>query len=140
MNAAEALQGEFDIRRGFEAFIDASERLEESYRDLSARAEAIDLQLAATNRELESTLVEREMVFSSLPVGLVSLDSAGAVRWCNPEAEKLTQRARNAGHNLPELADGDWELDGLNVRMQRVCMPDGGTLLLVENRSRVVHL
>ena len=140
MSTVEALQGEPDIRKGFEAFIDAARRLEQSYTELQARAAAIDTQLAETNRELESTLLEREMVFASLPVGLLSLGPDGCVRWCNPEAIRLRDAAARMDRQLDRLADGDWQVGQYNLRVRRVSMPDGGTLILVEDRSRVVDL
>ena len=102
MSAVEALQGEPDIRKGFEAFIDAARRLEQSYTELQVRAAAIDTQLAESNRKLESTLVEREMVFASLPVGLLSLGTDGSVRWCNPEAVRLREAVARA-HEIAEI-------------------------------------
>ena len=49
-----------ELRDGFESFVSAARRLEESYAALKARAEDIDLQLAEANARLETTLQERE--------------------------------------------------------------------------------
>ena len=135
-----SLQGELDIREGFEAFIDASRRLEQSYSELQSRAETIDLQLAETNRELERTLLEREMVFSSLPVGLFSLGADNEIRWRNAEGERLQGLATRAREELVGFDEGDRDIKGTSIRVRRVGMPDGGTLLLVEDRSQLVNL
>jgi signal transduction histidine kinase len=140
VTAPETLPEELDIRRGFAAFIEASERLEASYAELQARAVAVDLQLAASNQQLEQTLIEREMVFAALPVGLISLTKAGVCRWRNPEAERLSALVAAAGHDLVGIDAGQLEVGGLSVRVRHVAMPDGGSLLLVEDRSKVRQL
>ena len=38
--------GSVDLRKGFDAFIEAARRLEQSYADLKARDDAVDLELA----------------------------------------------------------------------------------------------
>ncbi|MCA8956996.1 MAG: hypothetical protein KDC87_13040 [Planctomycetes bacterium] len=129
-----------DIHQGFEAFIHAARQLEESYSELQTHAAAIDLQLTRTNDELQKTLLEREMVFTSLPVGLLSLDASGTERWCNPEGRRLCGLVAAHGTELQDLPEGDWEHERVNLRLQRTRMADGGTLITAEDRSRVVRL
>jgi signal transduction histidine kinase len=131
--------GEAELREGFAAFIAASRRLEQSYAALQARAQAVDLELAETNRRLEEALREREAIFRALPLGLVALRSDGAVTFRNREGERLDGLARTCGVDL--LSDGESErvLGDAVVRVRRVDLPDG-RLLLLEDRSRMAEL
>jgi signal transduction histidine kinase len=134
------LVAELDIRKGFEVFVEAARCLEESYQGLQARAAAIDLQLAETNKELEKTLLEREMIFRSLPVGVLATNDKGEMTWCNQEGHRLVDMAAAAGLPLVRQAEGQLEIGAANLRLRRVKLPDGGELVLVEDRSQVVHL
>lgn len=130
-------QSEAQIQQGFAEFMAVAQRLEQSYETLKQRAAQIDLELAASNRRLEQTLVEREMVFAALPVGLESIDAEGASRWINPEGQRI---ASTSGAVLSDLDEGDIEVGGLALRVRRVSLPDGGALSLVEDRSQVAEL
>lgn len=135
--AVTAIDDEADLARGFEAFIEAARRLEQSYAALQARAEAVDLQLAHSNQRLQRTLCERETILSALPVGLVALAASGSVSWVNPEGGRLLEAL---GASPADLADGECDIGGVNLRVQRAALPDGGTLLVLEDRSQVVRL
>ncbi|MCC6673066.1 MAG: hypothetical protein IT458_18520 [Planctomycetes bacterium] len=137
LSAATVREGE--LRAGFEQFIAAAQSLEASYRALKSRADAVDLQLAATNRELQRTLAEREAVFRALPVGVTAIDAEGRAIWTNPEAERLLALARRGGLDLRSLSDGEWGTGECTVRLRRVAAP-GGELLVLEDRSHVVRL
>ena len=136
----EDIEGGSDLQQGFATFVEAARRLEQSYAELKQRADAVDLELADTNRELERTLAERETVFRALPVGVVATDPHAAVVWCNREGERLREAAARAACDLQAAGPGQLEIDGLTVRVGRVPLPDGGTLLVLEDRTRVVHL
>ncbi len=140
MSREQSMLAEVDIRKGFEVFIEAARGLEESYQSLQARAAAIDLQLAETNTELERTLLEREMIFRSLPVGVLVTNGKGEMTWCNQEGDRLVDLASTAGLALTQQAEGEFEAGVASLRLQRVTLPDGGELVLVEDRSQVVHL
>ena len=140
MTGEGSLLAELDIREGFEVFIQAARRLEESYQSLQARAAAIDLQLAETNKELEKTLLEREMVFRLLPLGVLESSSEHEMTWCNQEGHRLLDMASAAGVALTRHAEGELEVGAANLRLRRVTLPDGGELTLVEDRSQFVDL
>jgi signal transduction histidine kinase len=129
---------EAELREGFAAFIAASSRLEESYAQLRARAAAVDLELAATNRRLEQALAEREAIFGALPLGLVA-ERAGLVTFCNQEGRRLCELAGASGVELTRASDGELALGPATVRVRAIDLPDG-RLLLLEDRSRVVEL
>lgn len=140
MTGESSLLAELDIRKGFEVFIEAARRLEESYKNLQARAEAIDVQLARTNKQLEETLLEREMILRSLPVGVLATNEAGGMTWCNEEGRRLVDQASAAGVALVRRPEGDLDAGATSLRLRRVKMPEGGDLVLVEDRSQVEHL
>jgi signal transduction histidine kinase len=134
------VQLEADLQRGFEAFVAAARRLEQSHAALKARADEVERQLARTHGELARTLAEREAVLRALPAGVFALDADGRCRWTNCEGERLRAAAAAAGHELPVATAGETEIGPLIVRTERVALPDGGTLAVVEDRSRIVHL
>ncbi len=89
-----------DLRAGFDAFIEASRRLEASYAELRQRAAAIDAELAATNRRLQQALAERDAIFAALPLGVIARRGDGAVVFSNDEAQRLCAAATAFGHDL----------------------------------------
>lgn len=131
---------ETDLRQGFETFVDAACRLEDSYRELKSRAAKIDLELAASNAKLAATLREREAVFSAMPVGVVAFDAAEQSSWSNPEADRLLALASENGLKLGDMEPGLFESSKLAVNINRVPLPDGGSLLLLEDRSKLLRL
>lgn len=139
MSATPATQ-DLDLHEGFRAFVDASRRLEQSYAALKQRAEAIDLELAATVRRLEQTLHEKETILRSLPVGVLAVGSAREVLWANPEGQRLRAEMEAQGEDIAELPDGECERGGVTVGVLRASLPDGTTLLVVENRTPVAML
>ena len=139
MSASESIE-EIDLRRGFATFVAAARRLEESHARLRARAEAVDRELGRANRTLERTLRERERVLAALPVGVLAADSEGATQWINPEGERLAAAARAAGLDPLTLEEGDVEAPGLVLRVRRAELPDGGRLVVLEDRTRLAGL
>lgn len=129
-----------DLALGFDAFVTAARRLEQAYGALQARAAAVDLELAETNRRLERTLAERETVFRALPAGVVVLDGGGAVAFANAEGERLLARGRERGLELAHATDGEQRQGDLCVRVRRVALQGGGVLLALDDRSRVERL
>lgn len=128
---------EAELRASFDAFVQASARLERGYRELKARAAAVDLQLRDTNARLQAALTEREAIVAALPIGLLAVREDGITCY-NAEAERLQALAQQHGVDLA-AADGDRELGGASVRVRRVDLPDG-RLLLVEDRTQLSHL
>ena len=131
---------EFDLRQGFESFMEASGRLEKSYSELRARAEAIDLELAVTNEKLAATLSEREAVFSAMPVGVAALSAEGEVSWCNPEATRLISIASECAVDLTTARPGQFEIANVVMNVKKVHLPCEGILLVIEDRSKLVGL
>ncbi|MCA8941291.1 MAG: hypothetical protein KDB80_01920 [Planctomycetes bacterium] len=129
-----------DLRSGFASFVEAARRLEESYTALKARAAEIDLQLSKANERLATTLAEREAVFSALPVGVIALDEQGEERFRNAAGERLGERASELGFDMMAAPEGLHELEDLSLRLSRVPMADGGSLVLIEDRSQVARL
>ncbi len=142
--SAEAVPPEFvsnpQLREGFETFVAAAQRLEESYRDLKIRADAVDRELAATNQKLHATLEERETVFSALPVGVISLDVNQERRFENSEAQRLEGEVAQVGVDLVSVPAGDHDFGPVSVRVSHVEIPEQGSLVVLEDRSRVAHL
>ena len=131
---------DLELNEGFRAFVAASRRLEQSYAELRERAESIDHELADTNRALQKTLREKETILGSLPVGVLALDSDGACVSRNPEGDRIFAAAEEAGFELLQRPEGEHEVDGLCLAVRRAAMPDGGTLVVVEDRSRLAVL
>lgn len=127
------------LHEGFAQFVAAARELERSYTALKARADAVDLELRATNAALQQALSERDAVFAALPIGLCALRGDGTVASRNVEAERLGAAARAAGVDLEHRAPGEVAFAGMAVRVQRVALPDG-ELVLLEDRSRVQEL
>ena len=128
-----------NLQHGFDQFIAAARELETAYAELRLRAEAVDVELQASNRALQRSLREREAIFSALPIGLVAVRADGEVSCCNREGERLCGEARGHGVDLSRQLAGEVEFGGLSVRVRRVDMPDG-ELVLLEDRSRVQEL
>lgn len=130
---------EATLQQGFQQFIAAARELERGYAELKQRAAAVDLELQETNRALQQSLREREAIFAALPLGLVTVSAAGAVRCCNREAERLCALGAGHGVDLPRLPAGETAVgDGL-VRVRRIDLPDA-ELVLLEDRSQVHEL
>jgi two-component system sensor histidine kinase FlrB len=131
---------EADLREGFRAFVEASRSLESSYAALKQRAAAIDLELTSTNRALERALREKETILRALPVGVLAVQTDGAVIWSNPEGDRLRVALAALGCELTALPEGECERGGLCLAVRRAALPDGGTLLVVEDRSPLSRL
>jgi len=129
--------GDDELRDGFERFVAAAHRLEHSYRELRRRAAAIDGELTATNAHLERTLAERETILGALPVGVVALDADARPVWRNQEAERLVA---DVGESVAASEPGEHRFAGTTVRVRRVALPDGGALVVLEDRSHVAAL
>ncbi len=131
---------ELDLRQGFESFVEAARRLEDSYGELKSRAEAIDLELAVTNKKLATTLSERETVFSAMPVGVAAVDVHGEISWCNPEARRLIAIASESGVDLTAAESGLLEMSQLAVNVNRESVRDDGIILVIEDRMMLVDM
>jgi two-component system, NtrC family, sensor histidine kinase HydH len=127
------------LQQGMASFVTAARELEHSYRALKQRADAVALELQASNQALQQALQEREAIVAALPLGLFTVDRHGVLRCCNGEAERLQALAANAGCDLLQQPDGEIEAGDLRLRLQRLQLPTGA-LLLVEDRSRVADL
>jgi len=127
------------LQQGMASFVEAARELEHSYRELKRRADAVDLELQASNRALHQALQEREAIVAALPLGLFTLDHQGGLRCCNREAERLQALAATASCALAQQPEGELEAGDLRLRVQRLQLPTG-ELLLVEDRSRVRDL
>jgi signal transduction histidine kinase len=133
-----AAGGELDLQAGFLAFIAASRRLEASHAELKARADAVDLQLAATNQALQDALRERDTVFATMPLGIVVVRHGKPTAW-NAEGQRLQELLTAASASLPET-DGELHVAGAVLRARRAALPDGGTLLVLEDRTSFKRL
>ncbi len=130
---------EGDLRAGFDAFIEASHRLEQRYAELKARAAAVDEQLQATNRRLQQALLERDAIFAALPLGVVARRRDGSTTFQNGEAQRLCALAERVRVDLLAAGSGDHAIGDGGVRVRIAPMPDGD-LLLLEDRSRIKEL
>jgi signal transduction histidine kinase len=128
-----------DLQTGFRQFVAAARELERSYVELKARAEAVDLQLQATNRALQQALDEREAIFAALPIGVVKVRADGTVAAANREAQRLRAAGDAAANDLLRRPDGDVAFGEAAVRVTGVDLPDG-RLVVLEDRSRVQAL
>ncbi len=84
------------LLEAFETFTQASTSLESAFQQLQQHARRLSEELEAKNRQLESTLQEKEeaqnylkKILESLPCGVVVLDAKGNVTLCNPVATRL---------------------------------------------------
>ena len=129
-----------ELRDGFDAFVDAAGKLQDSYEELRARADAVDLELQATNRRLERALAERDVIFSALPLGVVARRQDGSVNFRNDEALRLCDEAQEHGVDLLASATvGDVAFGEGVARIRRADLPEG-ELVLIEDRSRIQEL
>lgn len=131
---------EQELQSGFASFVEAAHRLEQSYAALKTRAAEIDTQLSVANERLASTLAEREAVFHALPVGVIALGPEGDERFRNPEGERLGALAETIEFDILGADEGLHELGEHSLRVSHVPMADGGSLVLIEDRSRLAHL
>jgi signal transduction histidine kinase len=127
------------LKDGFARFVAAASELEASYAALKTRAEAVDVQLADSNRALQQSLAEREAMFAALPIGLVAARTDGTVGSSNCEANRLIEAAQSSGVDLLSADCGEVAFDESVVRVRRVDLPDG-ELVLLEDRSRLEEL
>jgi signal transduction histidine kinase len=130
---------EADLRAGFDAFIEASRRLEERYAELKTRAAAVDEQLQSANRRLQQAVGERDAIFAALPLGVVARRRDGEITFQNDEAKRLCKAASTARVDLMRASQGDHSIGDGGVRVRIAALPDGD-LLLLEDRSRIREL
>ena len=129
-----------ELLAGFSTFVDAARRLEVSYEALQERAAAVDLELARTNDSLSRTLAERETVFEALPVGVAAFAADGTPIWSNREADRLGAVLTEVGASVATTPAGERTVQGVTLRVDRADLPDGGTLVVLEERTRLVAL
>jgi signal transduction histidine kinase len=124
-----AESGTPELADALQALSSISENLLASYATLSARAERIARELAATNEQLEAVL-------RALPTGVVVRDAAGSILRANPTACAIL------GSSEPELvAAGGHALlaqGGDACRTREFLRPDG-TPRLVEQRCSPIR-
>lgn len=130
---------EGDLRAGFDAFIEASRRLEQRYAELKTRAAAVDEQLQTANRRLQQAVAERDAIFAALPLGVVARRHDGTITFRNDEAARLCDKADFARVDLLAARAGDHAIGDGGVRVRIAPLPDG-ELLLLEDRSRIREL
>ena len=80
----------------FTAFISASSRLENSYRQLQEEVSVLRVELSARNAALRTSLAENErmrldlqQIVDSMPCGILVLDHEGEISMINPESGRL---------------------------------------------------
>ena len=84
------------LTSAFTAFISASSRLENSYRQLQEEVSVLRVELSARNAALKSSLAENErmrldlqQIVDSMPCGILVLDHKGEISMINPESGRL---------------------------------------------------
>jgi PAS domain S-box-containing protein len=130
-----------ELLRGFEAFNQTAQQLEETYREFEEKVQKLSEELAEKNRELQRNLEEKERVqnyladvFDSTTVGLLVTDANGQVTSLNRKGTKLLGRTveevRQLG--LPEVLPGairPWEFEPGNLDV----------LIQIRDRETEVH-
>lgn len=113
------------LKRSFEDFNSATERMQEAFAGLEQRFKLINLELEQKNRELERVLDEKEKIRSyletileNLTSGLVVTGSDGRIRLMNSRAEKFSGRGGNwYGLSIGEIFAGLGN-DGVNLSVE----------------------
>ncbi len=84
------------LASAFTAFISASSRLENSYRQLQEEVSVLRVELSARNAALSTSLAENErmrldlqQIVDSMPCGVLVLDRKGEIAMINPESGRL---------------------------------------------------
>jgi two-component system sensor histidine kinase FlrB len=84
------------LTSAFAAFISASSRLENSYRQLQEEVSVLRVELSARNAALDTSLAENErmrldlqQIVDSMPCGVLVLDGEGEISMINPESGRL---------------------------------------------------
>jgi two-component system sensor histidine kinase FlrB len=84
------------LASAFTAFISASARLENSYRQLQEEVSVLRVELSARNAALSTSLAENErmrldlqQIMDSMPCGILVLDREGEIAMINPESGRL---------------------------------------------------
>ncbi len=117
-----------ELAEALATFSSISENLLSSYGALSARAERIERELAATNEQLEAVL-------RALPTGVVVRDAEGRILRANPSACAIL------GASEPELvaAGGHALLSdrGAPSCTREIAQPDGSQRLVEQRRSAI---
>ena len=116
-----AESGTPELAEALQALSSISENLLASYATLSARAERIARELAATNEQLEAVL-------RALPTGVVVRDASGSILRANPTACAIL------GASEPELVAA-----GGAACQAREFLQADGTPRLVERRRSPIH-
>ena len=95
----------------FSDFIEASARLEGSYRELQQEVALLGLELTARNAALNASVAENErmraaleQIVDSMPCGVLVLDADGAVAMMNAESARLLELEGKPARNLSEVA------------------------------------
>jgi signal transduction histidine kinase len=100
------------LASAFTAFISASSRLENSYRQLQQEVCDLRLELAARNAALNNSLAENDrmrlhlqQIVDSMPCGVLVLDHEGQISMLNPESGRLLGLdPTQFGKTLPQIS------------------------------------
>ena len=87
-----------------------------------------------------SASAPREVLFDALPIGVAAFDHDGDRIWGNSEGDRLDQELGELGSSIDSATSGVRQIGERTWRIQRVDLPNGGTLVLGEDRSRIAHL
>ncbi len=105
------------LRRAFASFTEATQQLQSSYGVLQARVQALDLELAEKNAELEKNLKEKEDVknylnniLESLTTGVMVVDRQNRITTCNKAFGSITgySSSQRLGKNVREAFPSDF--------------------------------
>lgn len=112
------------LKRSFEEFNSATERMQEAFAGLEEKFKLINLELEQKNLELERALNEKELmrsyletILENLTTGIVVTDEKGGINLVNESAglfsgvhdrsaDRSEWKGRSAGDIFPEIVDG----------------------------------
>ncbi len=104
------------LQHAFACFSEQTAQLREAYRQLKERAEQIDLELEAANKELKRKVQELDEAYHfqagilrSIPTAVVVTDLDGTIRTMNPAAEQLwrVDASRSLGKHFKDVMRPD---------------------------------
>ena len=117
---AQATAGETRaLEEAFERFVEQTDQLRAAYLELKQRAERIDLELSAANRQLQQKVREldevstfQRSILESIPTAVVVTDLDGVINTFNPAAERMWRvcRADALGTHFTDVMGADGAL------------------------------
>lgn len=96
----------------FSEFINASSRLEFSYRELQQEVTNLRLQLQDRDRANEEMRIRLRHILDSLPCGVIVNRQDHSITLTNPEAQRLLQLISESGLNAEQILSGMSKLAG----------------------------